>query len=750
MERLAKGGGLSDPTTGRVPSSLLLPGADKKLAQLGIEIGAIPTALQHSSHDHSIPAEHTKDHLHGGDMNPNQGLAEDYASKNPNAVISGFVTAPHYGGGHEGRDSKDHFRDGSLVNIDDSAPAQDVPVLGGEAVPHYGGGHEDMDTFEHMNMAMVPESGAETFDLATGSTQVPHYGHGHEDKDTIDHFKPGTLDAEIEADVFTHFGGESRATHEVSSLGAGMIPTKDDDAKYSKIFKKQKKIKPMGPPGSDPATLQRTFRNDRLSRIKRFKAIKGARSSKTLSPTNDAKSPPSKRIKAGSAKSPLPAIASPEKSKKFFLAVPTFEGGKPGYVFKMGKFGVGYYLDLSPEEVQKEIEAEVARLAIEAAALPPTKQAPPPPTAKSSRSDKPAAEFVKLAQQVPVSKVLDTFAHMKEGFVDADAAPAAANPQHKSNDTFAHIKDESLPATVKVVKTIAQKYGGDHENDDSFDHFESMAMNGTGERTKTDMFGNHYGGGHEDMDTFSHMAPQALKPTEDGSMTFSEMVDGHLGASDKRVKDHTNVGTLIPDIEEGNVMSGLIVAPHYGHGHEDKDTFEHMNMAMVPAEDGSKSKSEQYGNHYGGGHENADTYSHMNSDMVPRAEVPKKTAYGEEARNILMQKHLKPKKAKMVYGGTVQLTKHDLDTDTRYSDSSAKGRGGKFRKREKGTYPKSRSTEDDATIAEEDRLKTAPWFAQTLVGSPSPEPLGYPGYVRTVVTRERAVTGKPGARVSAV
>jgi len=713
--------------------------------------------IPHYSHSHDVPDEHIKDHLHGGDMAPNETLDADQsdAAKDHHsrviggAPVSGFITAPHYGGGHEGYDSKDHFKVGSIVDIDSSAPLEDKPVMvGGAKLDHYGGGHEDLDTYEHMNMAMVPESDAATFDLATGSTKVPHYGHGHEDKDTIDHFKPGELAPEIEADMYVHFGGESRATHEVSSLGAGMVPTKDDDAKYTKFFKGQKKPKPMGGPGQDPATLNRTFRSDRLARIKKFKAIKEARSSPT-SPTKDVKSPPSKRMKA--TKAPLPAIRSPVKSaKKYYLAVPTFEGAKPGYVFKMDKFGVGYYLDLGPAERLLEEQAESLRLAMEAASRPPTKKQASAKQASASPKKSSSVEYVKLSGSTTKKQILDTFAHMKHGYVDEEAIAKKASEQALKKpkvDTFGHMKE--LPTTVKVVKTIAQRYGGHHEGDDSYDHFDEMNMNGTGERTKTDQYGNHYGGGHEDMDTFSHMDPQALKPTEDGSMTFSEMVDGHLGAHELVVQDHTHVGTLIPDIEEKNIMSGLTVAPHYGHGHEDKDTFEHMDQSMLPSKEGSKSKTEDFGNHYGGGHENADTFSHMDSDMVPRAMVPKKTAYGEEARDILMKQHQKPRKARMVYGGTVQLTKHELDKDTRYADSSAKGSKGKTG--EKGTFPKSRFAEDDATIAEDDRLKEAPWFAKSLSGKPSPEPMGFPGYVRTsVVTRERAVTGKPGRAVSAV
>jgi len=56
------------------------------------------------------------------------------------------------------------------------------------------------------------------------------------------------------------------------------------------------------------------------------------------------------------------------------------------------------------------------------------------------------------------------------------------------------------------------------------------------------------------------------------------------GTSDKRV----NVRT---PIQEGNGLVGAVEggvagqsAPHYGHGHEEKDTLGHMDMALIPAQ----------------------------------------------------------------------------------------------------------------------------------------------------------------------
>jgi hypothetical protein len=58
--------------------------------------------------------------------------------------------------------------------------------------------------------------------------------------------------------------------------------------------------------------------------------------------------------------------------------------------------------------------------------------------------------------------------------------------------------------------------------------------------------------------------------------------------------------------------------------------------------------------------------------MVPRKEHKNRTAYDEEARNILQAKDLKPKKAKIKFGGGVELTSHNLDNDARYSDATVR------------------------------------------------------------------------------
>ena len=43
-----------------------------------------------------------------------------------------------------------------------------------------------------------------------------------------------------------------------------------------------------------------------------------------------------------------------------FIAAATFEGAKPGYAFKLGTQGVGYYEDKAQQEEDESVEAEGA------------------------------------------------------------------------------------------------------------------------------------------------------------------------------------------------------------------------------------------------------------------------------------------------------------------------------------------------------------------------------------------------------
>ena len=49
-------------------------------------------------------------------------------------------------------------------------------------------------------------------------------------------------------------------------------------------------------------------------------------------------------------------VSEPVVNTLGFSAAKTFEGARPGYVFKMDKFGLGYYLDNSTSSLPSHIE----------------------------------------------------------------------------------------------------------------------------------------------------------------------------------------------------------------------------------------------------------------------------------------------------------------------------------------------------------------------------------------------------------
>jgi len=63
----------------------------------------------------------------------------------------------------------------------------------------------------------------------------------------------------------------------------------------------------------------------------------------------------------------------------------------------------------------------------------------------------------------------------------------------------------------------------------------------------------------------------------------------------------------VPD-DGVELLTGAVEAPHYGHGHEDLDTFDHFGNGTNVGAEGSMTTFDEYGHHYGGGHEQSDTF----------------------------------------------------------------------------------------------------------------------------------------------
>lgn len=112
----------------------------------------------------------------------------------------------------------------------------------------------------------------------------------------------------------------------------------------------------------------------------------------------------------------------------------------------------------------------------------------------------------------------------------------------------------------------------------------------------------HYGHGHEDKDTLDHFG-----------LGMNVATQGVGAKAERSMHDHT---TNMIDAGKG-LISGVIVAPHYGHGHENKDSYDHFGVGTMMSKDGAMSKREQFGEHYGGGHEDKDTFSHLKDGFVP-------------------------------------------------------------------------------------------------------------------------------------
>ena len=255
-----------------------------------------------------------------------------------------------------------------------------------------------------------------------------------------------------------------------------------------------------------------------------------------------------------------------------------------------------------------------------------------------------------------------------------------------------------------------QTYGGGHNDKDLEDHFESgMQMQVSGERSHKEQFGEHYGGTSSTKnDTFSHLAAGALAPAENSGLNDRSLFGGggagrgagaeggHKGGHQHADHDHIQVGALVPDRGAVLLNHNNAVAPHYGHGHEDMDTFDHFESGTNLGKDGAKSYIENYGEHYGGTDDkHNDTYSHMNlgHGMKPNEQLAKIKPYNKPRHPPQQFKltgsgymsHLtKPHptypqdtsgtRGTMVYPGKVVVRPETLDTgkyDHRYTDSDA-------------------------------------------------------------------------------
>lgn len=167
---------------------------------------------------------------------------------------AGAVTAPHYGGGHEAKDTEDHFTDGMNVAGQEYTSRSSLHVTSNAPVPHYGHGHELEHSKDHMGKGLNIAGNSEVDTtknellMAVGDVSVPHYGHGHEDKDTVDHFVNG-MNVEGQEDhsrsslfvsstaTVPHYGHGHEDKDTFDHFGVGMnLASEDDSFERSHLF----------------------------------------------------------------------------------------------------------------------------------------------------------------------------------------------------------------------------------------------------------------------------------------------------------------------------------------------------------------------------------------------------------------------------------------------------------------------------------------------------------------------------------
>merc|ERR1719473_1101370 len=111
------------------------------------------------------------------------GDPEVNTTKNELLMAVGDVSVPHYGHGHEDKDTVDHFVNGMNVEGQEDASRSSLFVSSNAAVPHYGHGHEDKDTFDHFGVGMTMAADSDSFEKGHLFGQA-NYGKGHEHLDT--------------------------------------------------------------------------------------------------------------------------------------------------------------------------------------------------------------------------------------------------------------------------------------------------------------------------------------------------------------------------------------------------------------------------------------------------------------------------------------------------------------------------------------------------------------------------------------
>jgi len=218
---------------------------------------------------------------------------------------------------------------------------------------------------------------------------------------------------------------------------------------------------------------------------------------------------------------------------------------------------------------------------------------------------------------------------------DVVTAPAAgvASGQHDKESGYT-TGDRVLPAFAAFARLAkaklldgqkVQHYGNSTDINDLTDHFVTGTNLGAGgAKSKKEMYGGNMG--HDGKDTHSHMDLVSLAPGESGAILDRVHYGGVRKGADKHDRDTVSTtATGLAAGESTDLMNGSnVVAPHYGNGHEHKDTFSHFKDGMNLGDAGMMNSKDMYGGGYGGENQNEDTRSHLGVGFIPRPASPPK------------------------------------------------------------------------------------------------------------------------------
>jgi len=480
------------------------------------------------------------------------------------------LVGAHYGKGFEHKDTEDHFNRASMqiaVNETEVIAAvrihagaemgSDQFLLGVAAIPHQGGGHEDKDTIDHFNAGggFVPDQ----------ERQLDgKYGAGHEDLDTLDHFETGTLVPMAEhsfVDSVAHTGPE------VANLTAAFQPTKggsdnrwDPITKRSQTQRKKKgyQVKKINILGIDTSTT----RKDRLA----WKA----RQSPSKKLPQRAKSAP--RFNETDATSSISTVRSTRGRSAGSVRADSKAAvnNAANLVRSMSAKSVGI-----GRSTTSQGRSATKRLVLpKSPGWPTRKSAQPTDRDPFHHSGPGKAEhnvegFDRLlgagAHYGGAHEGKDTESHLKVvngTFSTDDAKPKSAvggqhyGGSHGHDDSEEHMARDFVPDQARD-ELVGAHYGKGHENKDTEDHFGAglnmLPEEGAGHFGAVEgdrILGErapHYGHGHEDKDTISSMKIIDGALVAEGATSADQQYGQHYGADHQNKDTFSNLGPgMIP------------------------------------------------------------------------------------------------------------------------------------------------------------------------------------------------------------